>query len=293
MEKKSPSITAEDMAGHRAFEMLRPENERVCEDPFAQYFINEQTRKTLKSPFKRKIRNWIFQAVHPGGSDAVVIRARFIDDFVKKQVKEGLEQLVILGAGYDCRPYRMEELKNGISVFEVDHPATQEIKTEKLGSILKSIPNNVHFIPYSISEKGLEDTLLKSGYDVAKKSLFIMEGLVMYLPREDVAHILEFVANNAGNGSSVVFDYLPIGIDDGSIGIKVGKTLHNYAKKRGEPFQFGSDEKGIKNLLEQTGFQNIDCVTAENCRAKYFHGPNQKRKISQLFSFAHGEVKTG
>jgi len=292
MEDKSPSITAEDMAGHRAFEMLRPKHERICEDPYARHFVNDRCEKALKYPLLGKFMQWMIQKIHPGGPDAVIARARFIDDYIKTCVKEGLEQLVILGAGYDCRPYRMNELKNGISVFELDHTSTQEIKLEKLTSILGHTPDHVVFVPYKINERGLENILTDTGYDPLKNTLFIMEGLVMYLPIEAFKNILLFVSQNSGPGSSVVFDFLPPGIDDGTIELKVGKTLHNYAKKRGEPFQFGIDKTGIEKFLSENGFYQIQCISAEECRPKYFNGANQMRKISPLFSFAHAEIET-
>ena len=241
MDRSSPSITAEDIAAHRAFEMLRPKHERVCQDPFARYFVSDRVKRALRFPLLGKLRQWIIQKIHPGGPDAVIVRARFIDDLVAACVQEGLEQLVILGAGYDCRPYRMRELRNGISIFEIDHPPTQAIKIEKLNAVLDQSPDHVVFIPWEINETGLEDVFKGTAYDASKCMLFIMEGLVMYLASEAIGSILSFISKNSGAGSAVVFDYLPPGIEDGTTALKAGRALHNWAKRRGEPFQFGTD----------------------------------------------------
>lgn len=70
----------------------------------------------------------------------LVARARYMDDFLQIYIDDGLEQLVILGAGFDSRAYRFEKLKGQVKVFEVDHPATQQAKLEKLKKYLSSFP---------------------------------------------------------------------------------------------------------------------------------------------------------
>ena len=98
------------------------------------------------------------------------------------------------------------------------------------------------------------------------------------------------VSKNSGAGSAVVFDYLPPGIEDGTTALKAGRALHNWAKRRGEPFQFGTDEVGVRQLLSDRGFDKITCTPAKDCRRLYFSGANEKREISALFSFAVASV---
>ena len=115
---------------------------------------------------------WISHMINPGAANAVSARHRFIDDYIESFVNDGLEQLVILGAGYDCRAFRMDELKKGITVFEVDHPATQDKKKQVLNTVLDEIPGHVVFVPYQLEEKKFGEQLLEQGYDKSKKSLF-------------------------------------------------------------------------------------------------------------------------
>jgi len=229
--------------------------------------------------------------INPGATNTVSARLRFIDDYIKTFVKDGLEQLVILGAGYDCRAYRMDELKKGITVFEVDHPATQNQKKLVLNNILHEIPNHVVFVPYQLEEEGFGEQLLEHGYNKSKKSLFIMEGLIMYLTPESVKVLFSFVSKNSCPGSAVIFDFLPPGIEDGSINNRGGKNMYKWAIKKGEPFKFSIDKKHLPHFLSEVGFNNVRAVPAEQCRAKYFTRNNRKRSISPLFSFAHATVK--
>ncbi len=291
MEKNSSSRTAEDMAGFRAIETLRPKEDRVCEDKFAQHFLTEEWATRYKSPIRSKIFMWITHMINPGATNTVSVRHRFIDDYIKTCVKDGLEQLVIMGAGFDCRAYRMEELKKGVTVFEVDHPATQDQKKQVLSTILDKTPNNVVFVPYQLEEKGFVKQLISQGYDKSKKSLFIMEGLIMYLAPETVKELFSIVSNNSSPGSAVVFDFLPPGIKDGSINNRGGKNMYKWAIKKGEPFKFGIAKNQLPQFLSEVGFDNVEAIQAEQCRNKYFTENNRKRSISPLFSFAHAIVK--
>ncbi len=291
MEKNSSSRTAEDMAGFRAIETLRSKKDRVCDDQFAKHFLTEEWATRYKSPIRSKIFMWITHMINPGAANTVSVRVRFIDDYIKTFVKAGLEQLVIMGAGYDCRAYRMEELKSGITVFEIDYPATQDQKKQTLNTILDKTPDHVVFVPYQLEEKGFAEQLLKQGYDKSKKSLFIMEGLIMYLAPETVKELFSLVSNNSSSGSAVVFDFLPPGIEDGTINNRGGKNMHKWAIKKGEPFKFGIEKNQLPQFLSEVGFDNVKAVQAEQCREKYFTENNRKRSISPLFSFAHAIVK--
>ena len=81
----------------------------------------------------------------------------YIDDRLQQHLGDGLEQLVILGAGYDSRAYRFEELKKGIKVFEVDHPATQAVKKEKLQEIFQLLPDHVTYVPVDFHNENFQD----------------------------------------------------------------------------------------------------------------------------------------
>lgn len=291
MERKSPSKTAEDMAGFRAMEMLRPKEDRVCEDPFAKHFLTGGWVNRVKSPFRTKLFQWITHLINPGAHNTVPARVRFIDEHIKECHKNGLEQLVILGAGYDSRAYRIDELKDGVKVFEVDHPATQEYKLKILETLFETLSENVIFVPYQLGNEGFKKQLFDKGYDKNKKSLFIMEGLIMYLDPEAVKNLFSLISQISCLGSSVIFDFLPPGIEDGSIKNRGGKNMYKWARKKGEPFKFSIGKNQLSNFLSPIGFNNINIITAQQCRDLYFKGNRSKQPVSPLFSFAHAEVQ--
>jgi len=128
MRKRQSSLSASGIAIIRALESIKPEGERICYDPYARQFAN---------PWLFYFANYFIDAGYaqkrgPGVMEFLVARARYMDDYLQIYMDDGLEQLVILGAGFDPRAYRFEKLKGQVKVFEVDHPATQRVKLEKL-----------------------------------------------------------------------------------------------------------------------------------------------------------------
>jgi len=110
---KGPSKTAETIAMVRVSESRKPEDERICYDPYAIRFISKEVLElTTRNP--EKYRAFVAQneRLVPGAGNSIVARVRYFDDVVNSSVGDGLEQLVILGAGYDTRAYRIEGLKN-------------------------------------------------------------------------------------------------------------------------------------------------------------------------------------
>src|SRR5512145_2784501 len=136
INRKNPSQMAEGIAMQRFAESAKAEDERICYDPYAIHFIRPEIIEFgIKHPEEAKAKVEQVEKLFPGLSGSIMARVRYFDDFVKKSINEGLEQLVILGAGYDTRAYRLDDIKNDVKVFEVDHPNTQSFKIEKIKEI--------------------------------------------------------------------------------------------------------------------------------------------------------------
>ena len=290
MQHHQPSSTAETIAMHRAAEAMRPEDQRICYDPLAIHFISPQLLGRFKNPIRRAIARWVLNFFFPGVNGAIVARVRFMDDYLKACIEKGLEQLVIIGAGYDTRAYRFDLPDNRLRVFEVDRSATQKAKIGKLKSFLPDIPGHVSFVSMDIEKKNLEDKLPAAGYDPDKKTLFIMEGLVMYLTKAVVGELLTFIDSYSGKGSSVVFDYLPESMVDGSVRAREGRSMYRFVVKQGEPFRFGMAPEQMGQFLSDKGFVHISNRPATDFKDAYFKGINQNRNISELFSFVHASL---
>jgi methyltransferase (TIGR00027 family) len=242
-----------------------------------------------KNPEKSKAMREHYESLWHGLGNSIRVRVRFFDDFVKNAINEGIEQLIILGAGYDTRGYRIEGLKGNVKVFEVDRPDTQEVKKEKIKEIFGTLPDYVVYVPVDFGVEELGQKLTESGYDRSLKTLFLMEGLVMYLPPKAVDEMLAFVVENSGKGILVLFDYFPDSVIDGTC--EVGRNMKAFAEDKGEPFQFGIKKGTIEAFLAQRGFSQIQDVTSEDYKKAYFHGVNKDRLVSDLMSFVHATVE--
>jgi methyltransferase (TIGR00027 family) len=105
----------------------------------------------------------------------LMARERYIDDVLQNFLNEGLQQLVILGAGYDSRAYRFD-LPGRVKTFEVDHPVTQADKLKRVQRVFGKIPEHVTYIPVDFNTQTLSERLLSSGYGPGLISLFIWQG---------------------------------------------------------------------------------------------------------------------
>jgi methyltransferase (TIGR00027 family) len=288
MNTTQPSATATIMAFHRAMEMLYPEAERVCHDPLAIKFLPPdwvevlQDRERLTALMGEKAKQF------PGVNGAIVSRVRFIDDTVKQALSDGLEQLVVFGAGYDSRAYRMDGIDGRVTVFELDDPATQQDKLAKLEAAIGKLPDHVRYIAMDIGRDSISGRLADNGYHADKKSLFILEGLVPYIPAESLTGLLGFIAGGARH--ALVFDYLPPSVVDGTCERVEGRNMYREVIGHGETFRLGFNPGELDRLLRERGFDVLENVNAPDLRSRYFNGAARQRPVTPVFWFAHAVV---
>ena len=291
MKEGKPSATAEANAAFRAAESMRPVDERVCYDPFAKDFLGTKFSIMRKSRLLIKIALWYAERVIPGAPGGVVARTRYIDDYLEACIDGGIEQLVILGAGYDSRAYRVDELKGKVRVFEVDHPDTMRAKVEKVKKIFGFLPDDVVYVPIDLDKRKLNEGLFQSSYDKNLKTLFIWEGTTPYLSAEAVDETLAFVSNNSGEGSSIIFDYAFQSALDGTLCHEEAKKWRAAFERRGEPPTFGIEGEALEEFLFKRGFYQVKNVTTEFLESSYFKGANQGRRVTRLGGIVHATVK--
>lgn len=287
MKKNQVSLTAAGIAYARAVESMKPIGVRICYDPFARQFIPGALYVIMK----------FFDSIGysekrgPGVMGFLVARTRYLDDYLQECLEAGIQQLVILGAGYDSRAYRFEQLKGQAKVFEVNHPATQFVKIEKITRMLGHLPDHVVYVPIDFTQETLEKRLCESGYDPRLKTLFIWEGVTYYIGAQAVDDTLVFVAKHAAPGSSIIFDYTYTAVIDGTW--KRGEIMAMRRNQRisGERMIFGIPAGTIESFLSARGFENIVNATGEDLQKKYFTGTNQHRTVAPVYSIVHAMVK--
>ena len=281
---KNPSTTAELGAIMRWAESGKPEAERVCYDPYAVHFINRAYFDFAgQYPDLFGIVRMYLDRISP----CILARVRYFDDVLKSSIDDGLEQLVILGAGYDMRAFRIDGMDQ-IRAFEVDQPATQSVKVEKVKAIFGSLPGNVTFVPLDLDSENLGQRLVESGYGSSKKTLFLLEGLSYYIAPSTIDDILSFIVHNSGRGSAVAFDYYPKSVIDGSH----AQYRHGGAMVSREPaeqWKFGV-EGPVEAFLEARGFTGVVNVAREQCKREHFQGKGEGKDDSKLMQFVSAKV---
>ena len=217
--KEAVSRTALAVTLWRARESSRSAASRLFEDGLAPVFLDRRFRWALRLsrlPLIGAMVPWSLIDGHWAGSrGTVAVRTRYIDDALAAALRNGVEQVVILGAGFDSRAYRVPGIDR-IRVFEVDHPATQTEKKKVIARRLGALPSHVEFVPIDFSTHTLDAMLPAAGFRAATRTFFICEGVTHYLSAADVDTLFRYVARSGAAGSEMVFTYIHRTILDGT-----------------------------------------------------------------------------
>jgi methyltransferase (TIGR00027 family) len=255
MRAGQPSRTARQNALFRALEARRPPGDRVADDPLAVKFLTPEFRALAvagRVPPARRLIESVIDRRWPCVRGGVVARTRLIDERVAAALS-GVEQMLILGAGFDSRAYRLEQLSQ-VAVFEVDHPATQAAKRRVLMRGAGRIPANVRFVPV---EFGADDPAVKlagSGFVSGAPTLVLWEGVTNYLDSASVDATFRFLASAIATGSPVLFTYVDRAMLDGSVAFEGAATTLRAVRRVGEPLTFGLNPREVPGYLGDRGF---------------------------------------
>jgi methyltransferase (TIGR00027 family) len=272
-EESRASRTAEYMALFRALESVRrPQARRLFEDPYAPLFLSRGTSLALafaKLPAVGALVPWLIDRRWPGARSSGVARTRFIDDALAVALEDHFEQVVLLGAGFDCRALRLPRIE-GVRVFEVDQPATLERKVERLrehrGDGAKS---HVVRVALDFKRDELGRALINAGLRADRPTFYIWEGVTNYLSAEAVDEVLRFVAHESAPKSRILFTYVHSGVLDGSVAFAGWDRLSLTLSKVGEPWSFGIHPDRIATFLQERGLRLIEDLGAADYRARY------------------------
>ena len=199
----------------------------------------------------------------------VCVRSRLAEDLVERALAEGCRQYVILGAGLDSFAYRRTDLLDRLLVYEVDHPASQEWKRQRLERLAVELPENLVFAPVDFETQSLTDSLVTSGFDPGSRTVFSWIGVTMYLTMDAVRTTLRTLATCA-RGSQIVLTYNQpaSALDDFSRGVT--NALAAAVGETGEPFITFLTPDEARTLLTEEGFRDIQDYGAEEARRDYF-----------------------
>lgn len=221
----------------------------------------------------------------PGSLGGFLCRARYIDDVLQQALSAELEQVVILGAGFDTRAYRVPGISE-VRMFELDLPGAVSLKRKRVERVLGQVPGNVVLVPIDFETQDLAQSLKTAGYQEGKRNFFIWEGVTQYLTPEAVDDTLAFVALSSSSGSRIAFSWLRKGIIDGTERPAWLERFMPLAEKIGSPWLFGIDGDKLAQFLADRGLRLIEDVGTADYQKRYLN------PISRKLSVFEGERMT-
>jgi methyltransferase (TIGR00027 family) len=259
----TPSRTAQFVAAARGLGMLLPDDVRVADDPYGLAFLSTRLASLLAERGPKAL------ATLPGMRTWIVymqIRTKLLDDAVRNFVEDGGDQVVLLGAGFDCRALRLPELAHA-TVFEVDHPATQGHKQATLARLGIDAP--VHYVTWDFETRPLDelgDALVDAGHDPSRPTLTIWEGVTMYLTETAIDASLRAIADWSSPGSMLAMNYFSK--ERLTTPSLVTRVIRAAVATVGEPFKWGTSPDELVPFLEERGWNVLDDISTQEAADK-------------------------
>jgi methyltransferase (TIGR00027 family) len=291
MVPRLPSRTAEITCLMRARERHRPAASRIVDDPYAHLFLSPAGRAAAEAARLRGPITRTLERLAPGVTTFVLCRHRFMDDRLRAALASGIEQVLILGAGYDTRAYRFAaELRDG-RAFELDFPATSRRKVDVVRRNAGRLPaTHVVHVEIDFEADSLTRTLDAAGFSRGAPTFVVWEGVAPYLSRAAVRRTLRDLAAVCGRGSRLVADFwhLPDGSDVLTMARRVGAQLIALV---GEPVALAIHPDDAAHLLAGAAWKVDDVALAHDLETAYVR--DGRRVEPSLYVLASSRSTSG
>lgn len=276
MIESRPSVTAERVAVRRAAHQVL-DVPPVFPDPLALRIVGLSDATLPRE-------NEAMTRLNRHRRAFVAARSRYVEDELARLVRDGVDQYVVLGAGLDTFAYRNPYA--AVRVIEVDHPATQAWKRERLAASGIAIPSSMAFAAIDFERESLAEVLARTGFDTARRALFGWLGVVAYLELEAVLDTLRFIASCAA-GTTVVFDYAvpPDGLaprQRAGFDVVAGRVA-----AAGEPWRTFFEPSDLESRLRALGFSDVESLGADALNGRYFSARRDDLRIDGIGRLAY------
>lgn len=271
MQDGKISQTAQYMAFCRALETQEQPARRLFDDPYAFALLSGSYRTFVRLahlPIFGKLVYAVLDLGWPYSRSSAVVRTRSIDDLVRDAIRSGARQLVLLGAGFDSRGSRLDEAGE-IAVFEVDHPATQRVKKDRLRACTGKLPANIRYVAMDFERDALEAKLIESGFNPAVQAVAVWEGVIDYLSESAVEGTLAVLARLLAPSSLLIFTYTHQGALDGSKAFPGARRWRSWSSVSGERFLFGFHPDTLAGVLKPHLFLLESDTSTEEIARRY------------------------
>lgn len=258
-------------AGYTCFSRAcaaREKDERLRgPDHLAEIFMPSIPNILLNVPFLRAL---CMRKMFPSGiHEYVLARTKLFDKGFLDALEHGFSQIVLLGAGMDTRALRFQDRNKGTTIFDLDIHATQQYKRKVFERKRIVLPAGLVFAPIDFNKEHLADVLTQAGYRKGQQTLFLWEGVTMYLEAKAVDGTLAFIRGSAAEGSIVVFDYVRASVLRRENTLYGEKGSYDRVAQTGERWLFGIEEGAIGGFLAERGFKLLSHYMPSDLEAAY------------------------
>lgn len=224
--------------------------------------------KGARARFFQAVQRLVERVTIPGLALHQALRKRFIERVVRESLAHGFEQLVVLGGGLDSLTVRLHREFTEANFLELDHPATQRAKLRSLVS-RSLIRPNLKLLPVDFTKQSLEEALAASSdYSPHRATLFLAEGVLMYLERREVERIFDVVRRQPGR-KRFIFTFMERDSKGRASFRRATWIARLWLKLCGEPFKWGLERAELKSFLAERGFDLKESGTPEVFRETY------------------------
>lgn len=282
-----PSFSALTAAAARAAHLLVDGPPAIFADPLAAALLGDRAEELIA--YHR------LHGTHPvlaGARVQVACRSRYAEDALARAVEAGVTQYVILGAGLDSFAYRGGLLAGRVRVFEVDHPASQQVKRAAVAAAGIEVPGTVRHVPADLARDLLSERLAAAGFDAAAPAVVAWLGVTMYLTPGAVAGTLAAVAGFAP-GTELIADYLlpPDARDEA--GALYGTLVAQASADQGEPWRSCFTPGQLAELARRAGFGAVRAVSQRDTIPAELWQRADALRPARLAMLFHGTVGPG
>lgn len=247
------SQTAEIVCAQRAAETRRPAEHRLIDDPYARHFVtNGLYRFLCGTRATARLTRTGFDRLYPGYMAIVLLRNRWHEQLLRQALAEGIQQVVLLGAGLDSTALRLD-LGTAI-LYEVDAAPTQQAKREAIARAGLAPRTETRYVECDFERESLPDRLGHEGFDPAAPAYIAWWGVSFFLTEDAVRRTMADVASLAAPGSRFAFDYLDESVVDGTTTFRGAARARAAVARRGEPYRFGLSREQAARFMDSYGF---------------------------------------
>lgn len=215
----------------------------------------------------------------PGAWISLLCRKRYIDDLLREATRQGLDAVVILGAGFDTRGYRVAELA-GLPMWEVDLPQNIAVKHRALRRCFGRIPADVTLVSVDFETDNLMDRLAENGFETGMRTFFVWESVTMYLSGDSVRTTLRALGDAAA-GSRLAFTYFRSDFVDGTALNGADEAYDKFVVARGL-WKFGMNPAEVSATLREYGWHVIENIDPGEYRDRYLKPAQRDQNVSPI-----------